>query len=97
MTITKSQRQEMLEAAKPLMQWLADNCHPHCEAAVDQTSVALVEGVATARTDLPAEAPDKLRESLRWAMARIEARCPHSATEGDAELYRIAEAKHLAR
>lgn len=39
----------------------------------------------------------KLREALRWAMARIEAQCPHCASEGDAELYRFAEAKALIR
>jgi hypothetical protein len=29
MTITEKQRDEMLEAAKPLMKWLAENFNPH--------------------------------------------------------------------
>lgn len=50
MTITEAQRLSMLEAAKPLMKWMADNCHPHCQIIVDNTDVCLVEGVATATT-----------------------------------------------
>ena len=51
MTITKEQLDAMLIAAKPLMQWLRDNCHPHCTASVDICSVELNEGIATNRTD----------------------------------------------
>ncbi len=46
MTITEQQRKDMLEAAKPLIRWLNDNCHPHCEATVDLASVTLNEGIA---------------------------------------------------
>jgi hypothetical protein len=38
-TITEQQRQEMLEATKPLMQWLNENCHPHCHAVVGQAHI----------------------------------------------------------
>ena len=51
MTITKKQQEEMLEAAKPLVRWLNENCHPHCAARVDQNTVELTEGVASLRTD----------------------------------------------
>jgi hypothetical protein len=51
MTITNEQREEMLEATKPLMKWLADNCHPHCKAIVDSCKIELVEGIATHGTD----------------------------------------------
>ncbi len=51
MTITEAQRAEMLAAAKPLIKWLNENCHPHCEATVDQNTVVLTEGVATHCTD----------------------------------------------
>jgi hypothetical protein len=51
MILTSQQQQELLEAAKPLIKWLNDNCHPHCTAAVDQTSVELLEGIATNRTE----------------------------------------------
>ena len=51
MILTPKQFEEMLEAAKPLMKWISDNCHPHCEAHVDYGSVALKEDVATNRTE----------------------------------------------
>ena len=51
MILTKDQQQEMLDAAKPLIKWMNDNCHPHCVAFVDQASVGLAEGIATNRTD----------------------------------------------
>jgi hypothetical protein len=51
MIITKDQQEEMLTAAKPLIKWLNENCHPHCEAHVDQNTVVLFEGIATNRTD----------------------------------------------
>lgn len=51
MTITEKQQEEMLEAAKPLIRWLNENCHPHCTARVDQNTVELTEGVACLRTD----------------------------------------------
>ena len=47
MIITEAQRQEMLEAAKPLIKWMNDNCHPHCTAMVDECGLELVEGIAT--------------------------------------------------
>jgi len=50
MTITNEQRLEMLEAAKPLIKWMNENCHPHCSAAVCQTQVELTEGIAVAST-----------------------------------------------
>jgi hypothetical protein len=46
MILTKEMTKTMLEAAKPLMKWLSDNCHPHCEAHVEVDSVELKEGVA---------------------------------------------------
>lgn len=51
MTLTKEQQDQMLEAAKPLIKWMNDNCHPHCECKVDQTSVHLLEGIAGHLTD----------------------------------------------
>ena len=50
MILSKTQYDEMLETAKPLMKWLADNFHPHCSARVDDSSCELVEGIATVRT-----------------------------------------------
>jgi len=51
MILTKEQTAAMLEAAKPLMKWLSDNCHPHCEARVEQGSVELTEGIARQTTE----------------------------------------------
>jgi len=51
MTITRKQQKRMLKAAKPLIRWLNENCHPHCQAVVDLNSVVLFEGIASHRTD----------------------------------------------
>jgi len=51
MIISEDQRASMLEAAKPLIAWMNENCHPHCEARVDQNIIILSEGIATNRTD----------------------------------------------
>jgi hypothetical protein len=32
------------EVALPLMQWLNDNCHPHCTVIVDSERAELMEG-----------------------------------------------------
>ena len=50
MKLTPEQRKEMLVVAKPLIQWLAKNCHPHCQAEVDSVGVTLLEGVASEKT-----------------------------------------------
>ena len=47
MIISAEQQASMLEAAKPLIAWMNKNCHPHCEARVDQIAIVLSEGVAT--------------------------------------------------
>jgi hypothetical protein len=51
MTLTQELQEAMLEAAKPLIQWLNENCHPHCRALVDVNGVELTEGIACRRTD----------------------------------------------
>jgi hypothetical protein len=47
MSITDKQRDEMLEAAKPLMRWLAENFNPHTMAIVHAAHIELLEGIAT--------------------------------------------------
>ena len=49
MKITLDQLETLRNAALPLMQWLNDNCHPHCTVIVDSERIELVEGLATAR------------------------------------------------
>jgi len=51
MTLTPEQLVALKEAAIPLMQWLNDNCHPHCTAIMDSEHVELLEGLATARRE----------------------------------------------
>jgi len=46
---TLDEIETLREAALPLMQWLNDNCHPHCTVIVDSERIELVEGLATAR------------------------------------------------
>ena len=47
--LSKKQLKSMCEAAKPLMDWMQANAHPHCEAHVDQCSVELTESVGLER------------------------------------------------
>ena len=42
--LTPEQKASLLEAAKPLMKWLNENCHPMIQAQVDQTQIELLEG-----------------------------------------------------
>ena len=49
MRFTLDEIETLREAALPLMQWLNDNCHPHCTVMVDSERIELVEGLATAR------------------------------------------------
>ena len=35
----------LLEAAKPLIKYLCEHCHPHVTAIVTPTSVELMEGI----------------------------------------------------
>lgn len=40
----------MMEAAKPLIKWINENCHPHSHVIVDHTEVELWEGVGVRKT-----------------------------------------------
>jgi hypothetical protein len=51
MTLSKEQIQEMETAAKPLIEWINKNCHPHVEVTVTCNTAELLEGVATIRCD----------------------------------------------
>jgi hypothetical protein len=50
MSITEKHRDEMLDAAKPLMRWLAENFHPHTMAIMHAVHIELLEGIATNST-----------------------------------------------
>jgi hypothetical protein len=40
----------MLEAAKPLLKWINEECHPHCTVIVRNDMVVLSEDVAVVPT-----------------------------------------------
>lgn len=42
--MTDDQRETFIEAAKPLIKWLAENVHPHHTAIVTATNAELLEG-----------------------------------------------------
>lgn len=51
MIIKESERKEFEEAAKPMIKWLNDNCHPHVHVMIDCSSAELSEGVCTILND----------------------------------------------
>ena len=51
MILTEKHLEELRAAAMPLMQWLNDNCNPHCTVVVDSEHIELLEGLATARRE----------------------------------------------
>ena len=46
MVLTEQERKEFEEAAKPLVKWINENCHPHVTVHVTSTRSELFEGVA---------------------------------------------------
>lgn len=48
MILSEEKRQEMAEAAKPLVKFLCENFHPHVYVIVEPSRVELIEGIATA-------------------------------------------------
>ncbi len=55
MIITKEKMAELENAAAPLVNWLQENCDPHCIATVNQVHVELLEGVCQLVFPLNAE------------------------------------------
>lgn len=51
MILTTQQITELGEAAKPLMKFLCDNCHPHVRVIVEPNRVELLEGIASVHND----------------------------------------------
>lgn len=47
MQLTKEQKEEFENAAKPLIKFLNDRCHPHTIVQVDQVSAELLESQVT--------------------------------------------------
>ena len=51
MILTKEQIKKFKEAAKPLMNYLSENHHPHVTAIVEGDKAQFLEGSATIITD----------------------------------------------
>lgn len=51
MILTPEQVDKLNEAAKPLVKFLCDNCHPHVYVIVDQGIAELVESVCLIKVD----------------------------------------------
>ena len=51
MILTAKQIEEFKEAAKPLVKFLNDNCHPHVTAIVTSTRAKLEEGLCVVKLE----------------------------------------------
>jgi hypothetical protein len=51
MDLNDQQRKEFEEAARPLIEWLNNNCHPHTTVIVDNIVAQLFEGICVFRTE----------------------------------------------
>lgn len=51
MMLTLKQIEELQEAAKPLVKFLCENCHPHVYVIVEPSGAELVEGIATVKIE----------------------------------------------
>jgi len=51
MVISKEQQEELLTAAKPLIKWLNENCHPHVKVIIETDRAELLEGVVNIPTE----------------------------------------------
>jgi len=49
--MNEEERKEFAKLCEPLMEWMADNCHPHYTAIINYTRADLVEGVVGHRTE----------------------------------------------
>ena len=62
--ITKEQANELVRLSKPLMKWIKDNYHPHCQVTVCNDGVELSEGLFRSEridnTDDPVDSGDLL-------------------------------------
>jgi len=51
MVLTKEQIQEFEEAAKPLVKFLCENCHPHVTVIVEPTRAEILEGSVSVKIE----------------------------------------------
>lgn len=46
MVLTDEQKKSFEAAARPMIKWLCENCHPHVTTIIDPQSAELKEGVS---------------------------------------------------
>ena len=51
MNLTPEKEAAFIQASKPLMKYLAENCHPHATVIVSSTNAELLEGILTSTTE----------------------------------------------
>ena len=51
MKLTDEQIEEFSKLAKPMMEFLVKNCHPHTSVSIDSDKAELKEGVAAVVSD----------------------------------------------
>ena len=49
--LNEKQRKEFEEVSRPLMEFLSNNFHPHIKVTIDYSSVEILEGVYSFRTE----------------------------------------------
>lgn len=47
MLLNEKQHSELEKTARPVINWLNDNCHPHTTIIIDNRSAELLEGIAS--------------------------------------------------
>jgi len=71
MVLTKEKMVEMEKCAKPLIEWMAKNLHPHTTIIVDSTSAELKESIAkVGATEAHQFAIERLNELIKKGEAR---------------------------
>lgn len=81
MKLTEEQITSFREAAMSLMQWLNENCHPHCTAIVDSERAEVMEGLAAVmREPIQKEGAgmsliERLKEGCAWHPKRWSGDC----------------------
>lgn len=51
MVLTDEQRDQLLEAAKPLIRWINENCHPHVRVLVECDGARVSEDLVSVQTE----------------------------------------------
>lgn len=74
MILSKEQIKEFEEAAKPLMEWLNRNCHPHVTVLLDGGQAEIVEGLAIVKpnNEKITQPRDQLKKEIQDYVKAVE-------------------------